>query len=166
MFDEIMQVINGNDISLIESAVNEMERLIELGNKRISLLEDEQFYSECVDDGGDDEEYHSKIVWKPCKNYGMIEIWMDKFTHDVNIWIVDSDYDIDDEEPFWGLEIKNRNKFNEFADLIKLEVQKIINGWKYEPSCSIVLDYLDDFLNGDKAHEYARITHYPDDEEE
>lgn len=166
MFDKIMQVINGDDISLIESTVSEMERLIELGNKRIALLEDEQFYSECVDDGGDDEEYHSEIIWKPCKNYGMIEIYMDKFTRDVNIQILDSEYNVDEEEPFWGLEIKNRSKFNEFADLIKLEVQKIIDKWKYEPYCSEVLDYLDDFLNGNKAHEYVRVTHYPDDEEE
>ena len=166
MFDKIIQAINGNDISLIESTVSEMEHLIELGKKRIASLEDKQFYSECVDDGVDDEEYHSEIIWKPCENYGAIEICMYRSTRDVNIWILDSDYSVDEEEPFWGLEIKNRSKFNEFADLIKLEAQKIISEWQHEPDCSDVLNYLDDFLNSDKAHAYVRVTHYPDDEEE
>ena len=54
MFDEIMKIINCEDVTAIENAVREMERLVGLGNDKIKSLKDKQFYSECVDNEDDD----------------------------------------------------------------------------------------------------------------
>lgn len=163
MFDEIMKIINCEDVTAIENAVREMERLVGLGNDKIKSLKDKQFYSECVDNEDDDYEEDSEIAWTSTKNNEMIEVFLHT-SHNVNIWIVDSRYSVDDEESCWGLEIKDRSKFHEFADLVKVAIKEIVSD--YEPYPSDIIDYLDTFLLSDEAQKYVRVTHYPDDEEE